>query len=99
MAKKDPCDSAILKRKKGQRMTLKEWQLTIYSASPSSLWHDFFPKFIKENGVSVRAELTPRVWQALWDLAAIAHQEMLDQLVAKGRPTLTMAGRNVLYVL
>jgi hypothetical protein len=88
-----------LKRKQGKRMTLKEWQLTVYSASPSSLWHDFFPKFIKENGVSGRAELTPKVWLALWDLAAIAHQEMLDKLVAEGRPTLKMGERNVLYVL
>lgn len=99
MFKKDPCDAAILKRRNGKRMTLKDWQLTIYSASPSSLWHDFFPKFIKENGVSVRAVLTPRVWQALWDLASVAHQEMLDKLVANNRPTIKMAGRNILYVL
>jgi hypothetical protein len=99
MSKKDPCTPAILKRKQGRRMTIKEWQLTVYSASPSSLWHDFFPKFIKENGVSVRAALTPRVWQALWDLASAAHQEMLDKLVAEGRPTIKMAGRNILYVL
>jgi hypothetical protein len=97
--KKDPCDSAILKRKRGKRMTLKEWQLTVFSASPSSMWHDFFPKFIKANGVSMRAELTPKVWQALWDLAVVEHQEMLDKLVAKGRPTLKMGGRNVLYVI
>jgi hypothetical protein len=99
VTKRDPCAPAILKRKKGQRMTLKEWQLTVYSASPSSLWHDFFPKFIQENGVAIRAVLTPRVWQALWDLASAAHQEMLDKLVAEGRPTLKMAGRNILYVL
>lgn len=99
MSKKDPCATAILKRKKGKRMTLREWQLTVYSASPSSLWCDFFPKFIKVNGVSVRANLTPCVWQALWDLASVAHQEMLDKLVAGNRPTLKMAGRNILYVL
>lgn len=99
MAKKDPSDAAISKRKQGKRMTLKEWQLTVYSASPSSLWHDFFPKFIKENGVSVRAELTPRVWQALWDLAVVAHQEMLDRIVAQGRPTIRIGGRNILYTI
>lgn len=99
MAKKDPSDAAILKRKQGKPMTLKEWQLTVYSASPSSLWHDFFPEFIQENGVSIRANLTPRVWQALWDLATIAHQEMLDKLVANGRPTLRWGGRNIQYIL
>ena len=97
--RKDPVDSATQKRKQGKRMTLKEWQLTVYSASPSSLWHDFFPAFVKKNGIAIRSKLTPQVWQAIWDLATVAHQTMLNELVANGRPTLMWTGRNIQYLL
>lgn len=91
--KKDISDIAFSKRKKNQRMTLREWQITVLSISPSSLWHDFFPGFLKRNGVSVRAKMTPTVWQSIFDLATKEHQEMLNKLVADNRPILVFRGR------
>jgi hypothetical protein len=90
---KNIADVAFDKRKKNQRMTLREWQITVCSTSPSSLWHDFFPTFLKKNGISPRAALTPAIWQAMFDLAMKAHQEELDKLVAENRPTIMFRGR------
>lgn len=90
---RDIADVAYGKRKKNQRMTLKEWQITVCSTSPSSLWHDYFPKYMRRNGVSVRAQLTPAVWQAIFDIATKEHQEMLNKLVAEARPTIVFRGR------
>jgi hypothetical protein len=91
--KKDISDVAFSKRKKNQRMTLREWQITVCSISPSSLWNDFFPDFLGHNGVSVRAKMTPVVWQALFDVATKEHKEMLDKLVAENPPFLVFRGR------
>lgn len=82
----------MLKRKAGKLMTLKEWQLTVFSYSPSSLWHDFFPKFLSRNGMTAK-RLSPMVWQCIWDLATIQHQAVLDKLVAEVRPTIQFRGR------
>jgi hypothetical protein len=91
--KKDISDIAFSKRKKNQRMSLREWQITVCSISPSSLWHDFFPTFLKRNGVSVRAEMTPIVWQSIFDIAAQEHKTMLDKLVAENKPIVVFRGR------
>lgn len=90
---KNIADVAFDKRKKNQRMTLREWQITVCSTSPSSLWHDFFPAFLKKNGISPRAALTPVIWQSVFDVAAKEHQEDLNKLVAKNRPTILFRGR------
>lgn len=90
---KNIADIAFNKRKKNQKMSLKEWQITVCSTSPSSLWHDFFPPFLKRNGVSTRAILTPVIWQSMFDIAAKEHQVMLDKLVAENPPTVFFRGR------
>jgi len=95
--RKDHAEKATEKREAGKRMTLKEWQLTVFSYTPSSLWHDFFPKFIKANGLATTARLRPLLWQCIWELAQIEHKAMMDRLVAENRPTIRIGKRNILY--
>jgi len=97
--RKDPSEAAQAKRDAGKPMTLKEWQLTVFSYTPSSLWHDFFPKFLKANGLAVTARLRPLLWQCIWELAQVEHKAMMDRLVAESRPTLRIGKRNIIYQL
>ena len=89
----DRAQAAFDKLKKNQLMKLKEWQITVCSRSPSSLWHDFFPKFLKKNGISDRVSMSPKVWQAVFDIATKEHEEMMNKLVAENRPTIVFRGR------
>ena len=91
--KKTISDIAFNKRRNNQRMSLKEWQITVCSASPSSLWNDFFPEFLKKNGVSTRAKMTPVVWRSIFDVATQEHKAKMDKLVAEVRPTIIFRGR------
>lgn len=93
--RKDPAGAASAKRKAGKLMTLKEWQLTVFSHSPSSLWRHFFPKFLAKNGVTSK-RLSPEVWACIWELATEAHRAMMDKLVAEARPTIRWRGMEYL---
>ena len=92
-AGQDLVDFAIAKRHNGIHMTIKEWQLTVYDRSPSSLWLDFFPKFLEENGINAKSKLAPVIWELLYNEADKKHQENLDTLVKQNRPTILLRGR------
>lgn len=92
----DLVEKAVAKRDLGKRMSLKEWQLVVYSHSPSSLWNDFLPKFLSSNGVPVKGRYTPAIWKAFWDLAVLAHEKMMRTLVAETPPTISFRGKTYL---
>lgn len=79
-------------------MTLRDWQI-VKICQPSGLWHDYFPKFLKKNGVSIHGRYTPSVWQALFDVATEEYTAMLDKLALLHRPTLKIGNRNIAYQL
>ncbi len=93
-------DSALKKHAKGQKLSLREYQIIVGPRTPSSLWHDFFPEFLVNQGLTKSAKLTPLVWDLLLGAANKQHDEYLKKLVAENsKPSVTLGKRKIIYLL
>ncbi len=88
------------KKAKGQKLSLREYQIIVGPRTPSSLWHDFFPKFLVNQGLNKSQKLTPLVWDLLLGAASKEHDEYLKKLVAEnGKPSVILGKRKIIYLL
>lgn len=81
-----------------KNMTLREWQ-AMHCWCASAFWAERFPKYLKENNISLRSRFVRTIWQKLWDEAMEIHLKESEEFRKQGvHPTITMGDRNITYI-